>query len=444
MYYPKDPLYLPDNPDMTPCRWNVNIRDCRASPVYVVGYYIIAVACGLGLLLNIMLFMRNSFYMHFLRPSSRWPPLLSLSLAYAGAVIFQGMHAILLLVDVNSPCWVRELVRSLSVPLMFIGLRPYISGLVTMAGSIDFDTVHLGLSQRSVQRLLYIIPYICYLAGTMAVLGAVGLDHGNNTWYKVCCILNGVLYVYPSLMVSLCCYEYGVCFADVVDTELQEARQNPEHPWNTTRLAGSSQGTLDGSGTEGSEVRERPINKRQSPYAVEVAKALNGMRTVHRVALFGGIASGIQNLVINAMTNTAFSLLVFGAITVYSFEVMVSLYTFFIIALVLMLDIQKEGLIRSRRTDIKPYGADDGYYQGTPSMRTGISNQSKLDSEEALETGTYSTMPHHPPRASFSARDGLIDYGIRGGGIGFGGGTMRMDGTGGGAGGGGSSGGGVW
>ncbi|RKP13648.1 hypothetical protein BJ684DRAFT_19882 [Piptocephalis cylindrospora] len=400
MYHPNDPLYLPDNPDMTPCRWNLNIRDCRESQVYVVGYYIITVACALGLMANAALFMRNSLYMYLLRPTSRWPPLLSLSLAYALSVIFMGIHAILLLVDVNSPYWVRELMRSIAYPFMYVGLRPYLSGLVTMAGSIDFDTVHLGLSQRTIQRLLRFIPALCFLGGIMGVLSAIGLDHGNQVWYMVFCILYGTCYLYPSILVSLCCYEYGVCFAQVVDTELQEARDQPDHPWNTTRFAGSSQGTLDGSGIGGSDDRGAGgPSKTSSPYAVEVAKALNGMRAVHRVALIGAASSGIQFMVISAMTNWAYSLLLFSEITFYTFTVLISIYAFFIIALVLVLDIRKEGLVRSRKLEERALGEDVRY--GSRSTQTGLSSRDKVETEGSLET------------VSFSARDGLVEHGIR-------------------------------
>ncbi|RKP15274.1 hypothetical protein BJ684DRAFT_18393 [Piptocephalis cylindrospora] len=300
----RDELYIPGAIGQTPCRWMENAKNCRNSVVYVSGYYISMVTASLALLLALGVFIRQSCHQHLGITPLKWPALLQFLLFYSIGTLLHLIHAVLILVNPPTSYAIREFFRIFAIPFVFVGLRPHLSGFVSIAASIDSDTLHYGMRQRTVQRLLHTIAPLGFLGSIVMVLSAWCVDQGwpmANRWLiTVGCLI----YILPCTLIGWCSYEYGIRFSYIIEAQLSEARAISSHFWNYTRLK---------------------AHDPESRLLIEVASALINMKSVHIIALIAAVFS-VSHMIILAVAQVhIFRTPIFSEIIFFTYHVGVSL-----------------------------------------------------------------------------------------------------------------------
>ncbi|KAI9230605.1 MAG: hypothetical protein DHS80DRAFT_28674 [Piptocephalis tieghemiana] len=311
MDHPWDELYNAQNPEATPCRWLVNVWGCRHSAVFVVGYAITAACAGLTILLSILVFVRQGCYRHLWAHPFKWPPLVQFLLVFGVGNILFFIHSALVLANVPSSYTVREFFRIFSFPFIFYGFRIHLSSFVTMAASIDFDTLHYGLRKRTVQMILHTITPLAVLGSILSVLDAWAVDSSMpmvNRWLLTSAC---IIYVFPCAVASWCSFEYGMRFSYIVDVQIKEAQAISSHFWNSTHI--------------------KPHDP-SSPLFIQAATTLSNMKSVHLAALVGTSATLVHMIIIAGAQMNIFRVPIFSEILFFTFHVCIGFYLLAIVA----------------------------------------------------------------------------------------------------------------
>ncbi|KAI9227553.1 MAG: hypothetical protein DHS80DRAFT_24178 [Piptocephalis tieghemiana] len=259
-----------------------------------------SVGSGLAFLLILVMLLRKSTLCFLILPPAKWPPSVHLYVFFGLGVLFYLIHSLVLLFNPPTSYMFREFLHCSVYPLCFFGIRPYLSNIVNMAANIDSDRVHYGLRKRTVLRLIHSIAPVSALGALVSIISFAAIDYSLphvNQWLTT---LSCVIFLYPCILLSWCCYEYGARFSRIVDTELKEARVVSDHFWHTTHL--------------------KPHDT-SSPFFIQIAHIINTMKSVYLVFLLGATISIFHLAILAVLPVDLYRHAIFSEIFFFSFHV---------------------------------------------------------------------------------------------------------------------------
>ncbi|RKP15002.1 hypothetical protein BJ684DRAFT_18634 [Piptocephalis cylindrospora] len=217
-----DPLHDGMAPGEMPCRWLVNVRECK-DEWYYVGIIImgmiqavIMTACGL-LLLRMTKKERVIGYIPWKWTSSTW--------AHIGFVLLGLQHLTLSLVFILNPrtaYWFRLFLQFAFFFISYNCTLPYLFSLVSSKFVIIWQRDYQEIVRRRTRRVLYTMPLIFSIFIILISLSGSFLDRGQPHTSEIIFRISMGVCMLGNGIAAWVCYVYGYRFSHILSRQLED------------------------------------------------------------------------------------------------------------------------------------------------------------------------------------------------------------------------------